>query len=178
MGSFDRKVERNMVKLKKQGKIPNIKGPVGNSNSKYTIGPKGDGDIFKGRKIILPVLLSLLAIMYGSVGLLSPAAEANSTLFWVTIGLYLLLATVIFLRKPYLRIDKSKIYTSTFNRDKYLDASNINKIILSRSKVVIEPKGRQSKWVFYRTRNRFDTEAMALKLEQYGNTHQITIEKK
>ena len=177
MGSFDRKVERNLVKLKKQGKSPIVKGPVG-TNSNYTVGPRGEGDIFKGRKIILPAVLSLLAIMYGAVGLLNPAAEASSTLFWLTIGLYLLLAAVIFLRKPYLRIDKSKIYTSTFNRDKLLDASNINKIILSRSKIVIEPKGRQAKWVFYRTRNRFDTEAMALRLEQYGNTHHVTIEKK
>ncbi|GGH22817.1 LPXTG cell wall anchor domain-containing protein [Paenibacillus segetis] len=177
MGSFDRKVERNMVKLKKKGKNPVIKATASGKGSSPTFGAKGDGDIFKGRKIILPGALSLIAILYAALGLMGPATGENQTLFWVTIGLYLLLAVVIFLRKPYLRVDKNRLYTSKFNRDKYLDASNVSKIIHNKSKIVIVPKGKESKWVFYRFRNFFDTEAMALRLGEFAHTNHITIEK-
>lgn len=176
MGSFDRKVERNMVKLKKKGKNPVIK-TTGGTGSNPTFGSKGGGDIFKGRKIILPTALSLMAILYGAIGLMGPASEGNKALFWVTIGLYLLLAVVIFFRKPYLRVDKNRLYTSKYNRDKYLNASNVSKIIHSQGKIVIVPKGKESKWVFSRVRNFFDTEAMALRLEEFAHTNHITIEK-
>jgi hypothetical protein len=178
MGSFDRKVERNMVKLKKKGKNPVIKGSVaGSRTSPAMIGPKGEGEIFKGRKIILPVVLTLLALMYGAVGLIGSAIQENAILFWVTVGLYILLAVVIFLRKPYLRIDKNRLYSSKFNRDISIDAGNISKIVLGQGKIVIVPKVKAPKWVFYRFRNRFDTDAMAIQLEQFGLTHNVKIDK-
>ncbi|MBW4841015.1 MAG: hypothetical protein KZY74_16620 [Paenibacillaceae bacterium] len=175
MGSFDRKVERNQVRLNKKGKGP--KAGQTTRNSRSTLGAKGEGDVFKGRNIILPFALFLLALLYGSVGIIGNSAEVNSVLYWATIFLYIVLALAIFLRKPYLRINKSWLYTSKFNRDRMLDAGNISKIKVSRNKIVIEPKTREPKWVFYRTRNRFDTEAMATRLELYANTHQVKLER-
>ncbi|WP_068785601.1 hypothetical protein [Paenibacillus phocaensis] len=175
MGSFDRKVERNQLKMSKKGKGPNV--GKGTRNSRSSLGASGEGDVFKGRNIILPVALFLLALLYASVGIIGNSAEVNSFLYWATIFLYIVLALAIFLRKPYLRVNKSGLYTSKFNRDRMLDAGNISKIKVSRNKVVIEPKTREPKWVFYRTRNRFDTEAMAERLELYANTHHVKLEK-
>jgi len=109
--------------------------------------------------------------------LIGNTEEVNSVLFWATIFLYFVLALVIFLRKPYLRVNKSSLYTSKFNRDRMLDAGNISKIKVSRNKIVIEPKTREPKWVFYRTRNRFDTEAMAARLQLYADTHHVKLVK-
>lgn len=176
MASFDRKVERNQLRMNKKGKGPAI-NRGGNKNPRASLGANGDGDVFKGRNIILPVTLFLLALLYAGMGIIGNSTEVNSMLYWVTIVLYMLLALVIFLRKPYLRINKSWLYTSKFNRDRMLDAGNISKIRVDRNKIVIEPKSREPKWVFYRTRNRFDTEAMAARLELYANTHHVKLEK-
>ncbi|WP_059042957.1 hypothetical protein [Paenibacillus rubinfantis] len=175
MGSFDRKVERNQLRMSKKGKGPNV--GQGTRNSRSSLGANGEGEVFKGRNFILPSALFLLALLYGSVGIIGNTAEVNSVLYWATIFLYIVLALAIFLRKPYLRINKSWLYTSKFNRDRMLDAGNISKIKVSRNKIVIEPKTREPKWVFYRTRNRFDTEAMAARLELYANTHHVKFEK-
>ncbi|MGG6311043.1 hypothetical protein [Paenibacillus macerans] len=177
MASFDRKVERNQIRMNKKGKGPNVGRGQGSKNPRATLGANGDGDTFKGRNIILPAALFLLALLYASVGIIGNPEEVNSILYWATIILYMVLALAIFLRKPYLRVNKSWLYTSKFNRDKMLDAGNISKIRISRSKIVIEPKSREPKWVFYRMRNRFDIEAMATRLETYAYTHQVKLEK-
>ncbi|MNO13093.1 hypothetical protein D3C76_27190 [compost metagenome] len=174
MGSFDRKVERNRIKLNKKGKGPVTKGP---SNPRSSLGAKGEGELFHGRKIILPVALVLLAGLYGGIGLIGSASELNSSLYWITIGLYLLLALTIFLRKPYLRINKNWIYTSRFNRDKLLEAGNIKSIKVSRNKVTIVPNSKDTNWVFYRTRNLFDTAAMGDRLEQFAKQYQVKFER-
>jgi uncharacterized membrane protein YtjA (UPF0391 family) len=174
MGSFDRKVERNQVRLKKKGiDVTTNRGSGGGGGT--TIGSRGEGEVFKGRKIVLPITLSLIAILYGGLGIATKATGADTAIFWITIGLYLLLSLVIFLRKPYLRIHKGWLYTSRFNRDLMVDAANIDKIIIRKDQIVIVPKGRGSKWTFNRIRNRFDVAAMAISLEKFGFTHQVKV---
>ncbi|MFD1175663.1 hypothetical protein ACFQ3W_05010 [Paenibacillus puldeungensis] len=177
MASFDRKVERNQLRMNKKGKGPTLNNGQGSKNPRATQGANGDGDVFKGRNIILPSLLVLVALLYAAVGLIGNAAEVNSAMYWITIGLYMILALALFLRKPYLRINKSWLYTTKFNRDRMIDAGNISKIQVMRNKIVIVPKGKDASWVFYRTRNRFDTEAMATRLELYAKTHHVTLVK-
>ncbi|MNI35047.1 hypothetical protein D3C73_890580 [compost metagenome] len=133
--------------------------------------------MFLGRKIILPVLLVLLAGLYGGIGLIGSASELNSSLYWITIGLYLLLALTIFLRKPYLRVNKNWLYTSKFNRDKLLEAGNIKSIKVSRNKVTIVPNSKDANWIFYRTRNLFNTEAMGDTLEQFAKAYHVPFER-
>ncbi|MCA1292007.1 hypothetical protein LBW89_03125 [Paenibacillus sp. alder61] len=176
MASFDRKVERNRVRMNKKGKGPSRIGG-GGQDPRYSLGPKGEGEVFRGRNILLPGVLVLLALLYAVVGLIGNASEVNSMLFWVTIVLYLILALTIFLRKPYLRIHKGWLYTSKFNRDRALEANNISKIKVGRGKITIIPKSKDVNWVFYRMRNRFDTEAMGERLEQYAKLHHVSFEK-
>lgn len=177
MGSFDRKVERNQRKMHKSGKGPAVK-TRSNRDPRTALGAKGDGEIFKGRKIILPITLALLAVLYGMVGTVGNAAELNSTIFWLTIVLYLLLALMIFLRRPYLRIDRTWLYTSKYNRDKLIEAGNISKIKVNKncSKITIVPKSKDVNWVFSRSRNLFNTQAMAAHLEQYAKANHVTFE--
>ncbi|WP_410768596.1 hypothetical protein [Fontibacillus sp. BL9] len=177
MASFDRKVERNQIRMNKKGKGPNVGQGRGSQNPRTSLGSKGEGEVFRGRNMILPGLLVLLALLYAAVGLVGSAAEMSSGLFWLTIVLYLILALTIFLRKPYLRINKGYLYTSKYNRDKILEAGNISKIRVTRQKVTISPKGKDTNWVFYRGRNLFDTEAMGERLEQYAKVHHVTFEK-
>lgn len=177
MGSFDRKVERNQKKLNKTGKGPVVTSGKSGNNPRTSLGAKGEGDVFTGRKIILPLVLVLLAGLYGGIGLIGSASEVNSSLYWITIGLYMLLALTIFLRKPYLRVNKNWLYTSKFNRDKVIEAGNIKEIKVSRSKVIIVPKSKDTHWVFYRTRNSFDTEAMGNRLELFANTYQVSFKR-
>ncbi|SDE89389.1 hypothetical protein SAMN04488542_103123 [Fontibacillus panacisegetis] len=175
MGSFDRKVERNQIKMNKKGKGPVIN--KGGGNPRTSLGAKGEGELFQGRKIILPVALVLLAGLYGGIGLIGNSSELNSSLYWITIGLYLLLALTIFLRKPYLRVNKNWLYTSRFNRDKLLEAGNIKSIKVSRNKVTIVPKSKDTNWIFYRTRNLFNTAAMGDTLEQFAKAYQVSFER-
>ncbi|MNO64124.1 hypothetical protein D3C76_548460 [compost metagenome] len=174
MGSFDRKVERNQMKMNKKGK-----GPVINKggNPRTSLGAKGEGELFQGRKIILPLLLVLLAGLYGGIGIIGNASELNSSLYWITIALYLLLALTIFLRKPYLRVNKNWLYTSRLNRDKVLEAGNIKSIKVSLNKITLVPISKDTNWVFYRTRNFFNTEAMGNTLEQFAKTYNVPFER-
>lgn len=174
MASFDRKIERNRIRMNKKGKGSSTQGQ--GTVSGRTAGPNGDGDVFKGRKILLPVLLVALALTYGSIGFIGGAPEADSFMYWITIGLYVLLALIIFLKKPFLRISKNSLFTQKYNRDRRLDAGQISKIKISPTKITIVPKSGEPNWVFYKTRNRFDTEAMGNRLAQYANAYHVTLE--
>ncbi|WP_019638619.1 hypothetical protein [Paenibacillus fonticola] len=176
MASFDRKVERNQVRLSKKGKNPLDKKGGGRTGSGSTMGGRGDGDIFKGRKIILPLLLVLLAGLYSGVALAGGGAEVSTTMFWITIALYVILAIALFLNKPFLRINKNYLYTAKFNRDRMLEAAQISKIVVHQNKIVIKPKAKGQDWVFHRRRNLFDTPAMAERLEAFAKTHKVNFE--
>ncbi|MNJ50231.1 hypothetical protein D3C77_454940 [compost metagenome] len=173
MASFDRKVERNQMKLNKKGKNPlNNKGS-GRMGTGSAMGARGDGDIFKGRKLILPLLLILLAGLYAGVALAGGGAEVSTTMFWLTIVLYVILAVALFLNKPYLRVNKNYLFTAKFNRDRMLEAGQISKITASANKIVITPKASGQNWVFHRRRNLFDTPAIAERLETFAKTHKV-----
>lgn len=176
MGSFDRKVERNQQRMNKKGKGPNVGQGTRNS---LALGANGEGDVFKGRKIMLPTVLVLVALLYVVIGLFgnTEIEEYNWVFFWVIVFSYFLVALLIFLQRPYLRVNKSCLHTMKYNRNYMLDAGDISKIRVSRNKIVIEPKMRGSKWVFSRTRNRYDIEAMAARLQQYADTYHVKVEK-
>ncbi|MNH84900.1 hypothetical protein D3C87_316300 [compost metagenome] len=166
--SFEKQVEKNKQRLLMQQKRQGIQpGKMGLS---------GEGETFRGRNIILPALLILFGVMYGSLGFIGGGSDINSFLYWLTIGLYILLGVITFIRKPYLRIGKNALYTSKFNRDRMLSADSIQKIILSQGVVTIVPKGNGQKWTFLRSRNRFNTEAMGERLREFGKLNKITVE--
>jgi hypothetical protein len=92
------------------------------------------------------------------------------------VGLYLLLAAMLYFRRPFLKVERARLSTIKFNRERWLPAAEIEKITLSRSAVTIKHKGKRSTWVFSRLINRYDTAAMGERLEQFGKANNIPVE--
>ncbi|MCJ8012552.1 hypothetical protein MUG84_12505 [Paenibacillus sp. KQZ6P-2] len=177
--SWERKVQKNTAQLNKQRKKQG-KPSLYSSNSSAT------EEIFKGRNYVLPITLVALAAIYVLLGLASQQAVMNTSLTWIVVAMYVLLAVVIFLRRPFLKVDKNTISTIKFNRDRRLNADQIAKIKVGSGTVVIELKGTKGKngkvsrggnWVFTRIVNRYDTAAMGERLERFANTFNIPFEK-
>ncbi|MGF7047518.1 hypothetical protein J2T13_002023 [Paenibacillus sp. DS2015] len=175
--SWERMVQKNRKQLNKKRKDQGL-----SSISSTGSGSKVSGDIFKGRKMLLPFTLVVLSLLYGLLGVYAEQLvennEQSSVVNWIVIGLYILLAVIIYLRRPYLRVDKDSLYTTRMNRETRIGAVNIAKISLKSGSVVITPlKGKGRNWVFTRLINRYDTEAMGERLEIFAETHKIPLEK-
>ncbi|SMF86435.1 hypothetical protein SAMN05661091_3389 [Paenibacillus uliginis N3/975] len=169
--SWERKVSKNMSQLNKQRKKQG-QAILGTTNTSTS-----DGDVFKGRKYVLPIILLALAVLYALLGLATvDAGTGSKTMNYIGVSLYILLALMIFLRKPYLKVGRSTVSTFKFNRERKLTASEISKIRILQGSVVIENKARGGNWVFSRLINRYDTKAMGERLEQFAKVNNIPVE--
>lgn len=169
--SWERKVSKNMSQLNKQRK------KQGQAILGSTTPGSNEGDIFKGHKYVLPIVLIALAVLYALLGMATVEAGAGSqTLNYVGVSLYILLALMIFFRKPYLKVGRSTVSTFKFNRERKLSATDISKIKILQGSVVIENKARGGNWVFSRLINRYDTKAMGERLEQFAKVNNIPVE--
>jgi hypothetical protein len=133
-------------------------------------------DRYQGRNYMFPVILVLIMIFY--VILFAPWAndlEQDVTMFWLTLGAYLLLALFYFLRRPYLTVTRDSLETRRFTGYKTLRPGEIRKISLSPGYVVIESvKG--SNWVFSRVMNLYPIERMGERLKAFAEQHHIELE--
>ena len=167
--SWERMVQRNAKKVdkrrKKEGK------PSLSAQTKQA-------DRFAGRNFIFPILLVLLMAFY--VIVFAPWAtkiEQDTTMFWVTLGCYLLLALFYFLRRPYLSVTRDTLETSKFTGYKTLRPTEIRKIVLSPGYVVIETvKG--SNWVFSRMINLYPIAGMGERLRTFAKENNVELEVK
>ncbi|OMF93648.1 hypothetical protein [Paenibacillus sp. FSL R7-0337] len=169
--SWERMVQRNTKQInqqrKKQGK-----------DSIYTSSTKTAAksiDIFKGRNIVFPVVLMLLGIMFWVVGSIDEAKGTGILANWLGVVLYFLLAALLFFRRPFLKVERARISTIKYNRERFLAAADIEKITLSRSVVTIKYKGKRKQWIFSKLINRYDTAAMGERLEQFAKNNNIEL---
>ncbi len=167
--SWERKVQRNAKKInqqrKKQGK-PTLYDRTQNV------------DKFKGRNYIFPLLLVLLMAFYAiTFGPWVSRVESDTTMFWVTLFLYALLALFYFLRRPYLSVTRDTLETRKFTGYKTLRPSDIRKIVLSSGYVVIETVNG-SNWVFSRLINLFPIDKMSERLKSFSETNRVELEVK
>ncbi|ANY71637.1 hypothetical protein BBD41_03035 [Paenibacillus ihbetae] len=169
--SWERKVSKNLQQLNKKRKKQGMSTYQGSAISDQM-------DVFKGRKYVLPIVLLALAALYALLGSATAktTGQSNDVLNWVGVGLYILLALMIFLRKPYLKIERSSVSTMKFNRERRLSASEIEKIKIASGSVVIQGKGKAGNWVFSRMINLYDTQAMGERLEEFAKAHHIPVE--
>jgi hypothetical protein len=169
--SWERKIQKNQQQInkrrKKQGQTPL---QVGRSSSDPV-------DTFKGRSIIMPVFLLLFTTLYAILSAGSQYTKENSTMFWVTVGCYVLLAGIFVLRRPYLSVGKDYVKTRRFGGDRMLFRDNINSITVQKGYVIIGPK-KGGNWVFSRLINRYPTEDMAERLRAFASSNQIPFEEK
>ncbi|MRN54572.1 hypothetical protein [Paenibacillus monticola] len=168
--SWERMVQRNTQNINKQRK------KQGKETLYATKTPAKNVDVFKGRNIVFPVVLFALGVMFWAVGTIDSQRSEGLLANWLGVVLYFVLAALIYFRRPYLKVDRNKLSTSKFNRERFLPAAEIENITLSRGAVTIKHKGKRTRWVFTRLINRYNTSAMGERLEQFAKANNIEIE--
>ncbi|MHA6529024.1 hypothetical protein [Paenibacillus sp. BAC0078] len=169
--SWERMVQRNTQQLNKQRKKQGKESIYASTSSAAAKG----SDIFKGRNIVFPVVLLLLGIMFWVVGSIDEARGSGILANWLGVVLYFLLAALLFFRRPYLKVERARLSTIKFNRERWLPAADIEKIIVTRSAVSIKYKGKRTQWVFSKLLNRYDIQAMGERLEQFAKQNHVEI---
>lgn len=165
--SWERKVRKNMSVVNKQRKKQGNDQIVFNAEKSEKI---------VGRNFIAPILLILLIGMY--VMLMQSSNEFKmDTMFWVTVGCYVLLAALFYFRRPYITIGKDYVQSRRLTGDKRLPVSAIKGISVQAGYVVIE-QHKGGNWVFSRLTNRFPTELIGEKLKQFALANGIAFQQK
>ncbi|UHA73086.1 methyltransferase [Paenibacillus sp. 481] len=165
--SWERKVRKNSTqlnkKLSKQGKTM-IQSP-------------GDRfDEFKGRSIILPIVLIGFALIYAMLGAVAGVKE-SPLLYWVTVVCYGGLGLIFIFRRPFLRVSQDSLSTIRWNRLRTLQAEDMKKIVAQPGYIIVEHKNKGGNWVFSRAMNRYDTSAMSERLATFAQKHGIAFER-
>ncbi|WP_025688917.1 hypothetical protein [Paenibacillus zanthoxyli] len=171
--SWERMVQRNTQQVNKRRK----KEGKDSINSSSKAGPT---DVYKGRNIVFPVLLAALGALYWTIGQFdTSSANQNSLVMnWIGVVLYFALAAMMFFRRPYLKVERARVSTFKFNRQRFLEAADIEKIIISRGSISIKPKAKRGQWIFSRLINRYDTAVMGERMERFGELNRIPVERK
>lgn len=165
--SWERKVRKNMSKINKDRKKHGGPQVVLNAEKK---------DRYSGRNYVFPILLIVFVGLYSFVMQGDPKFEATS-MYWVTLACYIILAALFFLRKPYLTIGKDYVQSRRFTGDKRLNVSDIKGIRVQDGYVTIMPQ-KGASWTYSRLLNRFKTDEMAEKLKTFASTHGIEFDEK
>jgi len=166
--SWERKVRKNTTVLNKQRKKMGVQA-FSAAKPKF--------EKFKGRNYILPAFIVVFTGFYVYMSTLSSEWKTNRNMFMLTIGSYLLLALLFFLRRPYLTVAKDYIGTRRMTGDKTLYASNIKSINLQSGFVVVEQQ-KGPNWVFSKAMNRYPIERMAVRLKAFAAEHGIELKEK
>ncbi|MFC4777691.1 hypothetical protein ACFO9Q_12915 [Paenibacillus sp. GCM10023252] len=168
--TWERKVRRNSTQLSKQRK-KHGGSPIVASSEKV--------DRFKGRNYVIPAFIILFIGLYVILNLSTSTTQSTEqdTMFWVTIGLYVMLAVIFFFRRPYLAVGKDYVQTRRLTGDKRLPAASIKGFTLQQGYVSIEQE-KGGNWVFSRFINRYPTDEMAVKLREFAKQHSITVQEK
>lgn len=164
--SWERKVKKNMEQVNKQRK----KAGVGTLDLNKTV--SDNKLVFKGRNIVLPIVLILFIGMYNFLLLMNLQYELDS-MFWLTNVAYLVLAALFYFRKPYLAIGKDYVQSRRMMGDKQLFAVAIKEIKVQGSYIIIVPNNGSS-WAFNKTFNRFPIEEMKIELKKLAEKFNIT----
>ncbi|AJY77071.1 hypothetical protein [Paenibacillus beijingensis] len=163
--SWERKVRRNTAQMNQKRKKQGLGQLVPDSEKV---------DRFRGRNYIFPIVLLLIIAVYA---FLSTGSTQNVGTTWTTIGLYLLLALMFYLRRPYLAVGADYVQTRRMFGDRRLQPANIKAISVQPGYVVIQPvKG--ANWVFSRLLYRYPVDEMKERLSSFAKLHNITFEER
>ncbi|MBH5317772.1 hypothetical protein I6N90_08140 [Paenibacillus sp. GSMTC-2017] len=165
--SWERKVRKNMSKINKDRKKSGTGQIVFNAEKT---------DTFKGRNIMAPILILAFVTIFTIVSPLNPNFKFT-TMFWVTIGLYIGLAALLYFRKPYLTIGKDYVVSRRFGGHKRLGTDALKGFRLQNGYVIVLPK-KGGPWTFSRLLNRFPTDDMTVKVKAFAATHGLEIDEK
>lgn len=168
--SWERMVTKNTKKINKQRK------KTGKPSLSSAVKPQIDR--FVGRNYVVPTMLIMLIVFYVTIA--QPWSETfaqDITMFWVTVGCYVLLALFYFFRRPYLAVSRDTLETRKFTGYKTLRPGDIRKFSITPGYILVESvKG--SNWVFSRTMNLYPLDKMSERLKTYADLHNIAFETK
>ncbi|MCD9021006.1 hypothetical protein [Cohnella silvisoli] len=167
--SWERMVLKNSKQINKRRK----------KDGKKSISPNAPQvDRFKGRNYIVPILLFMLILLY--ITLAQPWSNSfmqDPTMFWVTIGCYIVLGLFYYMRRPYLAVTRDTLETRKFSGYKTLRPTEIRKITMQPGYIIVESvKG--ANWVFSRLMNRYPLDLMSERLKSFSDLHHIEWEVK
>ncbi|HEX7056456.1 MAG TPA: hypothetical protein VF260_04565 [Bacilli bacterium] len=132
-----------------------------------------DGTKFMGRSWMLPIVFVMIDVFYA----VTFVSSANSSIYWVTIASYLLLALLFWWRRPYLKIGRKELTLRKWSANKSVSAEEINKITLQKGFVIVELKAKRRRWVFSHLLQLYNTDKMAEKLQEFARVNAVTIER-
>ncbi|SEM83690.1 hypothetical protein [Paenibacillus sp. OV219] len=169
--SWERKVQKNQAQINKQRKKRGQKPLLSAASSVETL------DTFRGRSYLMPAFLLLFILFYVIVTVTSENFKETGSMFWVTIGCYVVLALLFMFRRPYLAIGKDFIRSRRFTGDRSIYVNNIKAINVQKGYIVIE-QHKGGNWVFSRLINRYPTEQITDRLRSFAGQHAIAFTEK
>ncbi|AZN41976.1 hypothetical protein [Paenibacillus albus] len=169
--SWERKVQKNQAQINKQRK------KRGQSPLMSTASTAEALDTYRGRSYLMPAFLLLFILFYVIVTVTADSFKDTGSMFWVTIGCYVVLALLFVLRRPYIAVGRDFVRSRRFTGDRSIYVSNIKAINVQKGYIVIEQiKG--GNWVFSRVINRYPTEQIAERLRSFAGQHNIPFTEK
>ncbi len=128
-------------------------------------------DIFKGRSILLPILLIGVGLLYG---VMFYGLQQSDTLYWITFIAYILLGVwFLFFRKPYLKVGKNELATRKWGREQVVSAQQVEFIQIQGNNIVIKIRQNDKLWVFSRIINLYKVDEMAARLKEFALKNQV-----
>jgi hypothetical protein len=127
-------------------------------------------EVFKGRSILLAGFFIVVSIFL----LITLTKTEGDKMYWYTTLSYLVVGVLIyFVRRPYLRVTKTKLSKRGLSRELVLETEHIKEIVHAPGQIIIELNSKSPRWVYNKTLNRFDIPAMAAKLKKFADQNHI-----
>lgn len=134
------------------------------------ISAKGDIVRHKGRSWLFAVLLAFVGLFY----MVTYWNLGRTSLYWVTVFMYLFLAFIwFFVRRPFIDIGKKTLITRKPFGIRTIEPQDIEQIEALKGYVVITLKHKGARIVFSRLMHRYDTDRLADDLESFAQAHRV-----
>lgn len=159
-GKWERQLARNARKLNARRK----------RLGRQAISAGADVIRHRGRSWVFSLFLAFLGLFY----LLAYWNTEHTSLYWVTVFMYLFLAVLWFaVRRPFIDIGKKTLTTRKLFGFRTIAPEDIEQIESLKGYVVITLRPKNSRLVFSRLMQWFDTEQLAKDLETFARNHRI-----
>jgi hypothetical protein len=128
---------------------------------------------FRGRNWVWPLTLVFIAVFFLNT---RSSVMPLETMDYVTAIAYFVLAFIVFLwRRPVLRIGKTQLNTRKFTGEKWVDAEDIEQIVISKSAILIQMKQKRNRWVFTRFAQIFPISETQMSLKEFAENNKVQL---
>ena len=159
-GKWERQVARSA------GKVNARRKRLG----REAISTKGEVIRHRGRSWIFSLMLAFIGLFY----MFAYWNTGRTSLYWVTVFMYLFLAVIWFvIRRPFVDIGKKTITTRKLFGFRTIEPENIEQIEALKGYVIITLKTKGTRIVFSWLTQWFNTDQLAQDLETFARTHRI-----